>query len=202
MSIIKTHDTILFKKQGGYEITLHPLTDEYFPYLCKWNADVDVLYWCEADDVIEPYPAEMVQQIYGGVSQNAHCFIIEVNGTFIGECWLQKMNLPKVMKLYNADTDVRRIDMSIGEKEYWGKGIGTIIVKMLIDFAFLTEKVDFLHCISEDYNIRSRRVWEKNGFTNILTEPITNSSKAKSELHWQLKRDDYLGAQKDTQFKI
>ena len=50
-------------------------------------------------------------------------FLIEVNNVPIGECWLQKMNLPDALSMYDATTDVRRIDMSVGEKQYWNQGI-------------------------------------------------------------------------------
>ena len=97
---------------------LCPLSDEHLPYLYKWNSDSEVLYWTEGED-IESYPPEIVHQIYGGISQNNLCFALKVNDEIIGECWLQKMNLPDVKKMYADDADVRRIDMSIGEKSYW-----------------------------------------------------------------------------------
>ena len=122
MSIIKTHDITLHGGNDTYKIILHPLSDEHLPYLYKWNSDPEVLYWVEGDDV-ESYSPEVVRQIYGGISQNSLCFLIEVNGEMIGECWLEKMNLPHVKALYAENADVRRIDMSIGEKSYWGKGI-------------------------------------------------------------------------------
>ncbi|MBR6556843.1 MAG: GNAT family N-acetyltransferase, partial [Clostridia bacterium] len=125
MSIIKTHDITLYGGNDTYKIILHPLSDEHLPYLYKWNSDAEVLYWSEGEDV-ESYSPEVVRQIYGGISQNSLCFMIEVNGENIGECWLQKMNLPNISALYPENTDVRRIDMSIGEKTYWGKGIGTL----------------------------------------------------------------------------
>lgn len=132
-------------------ILLRPLSDEYLPYVYKWNSDSEVLYWSEGEDV-KSYPPEVVQQIYGGISQNNLCFVIEVNSEIIGECWLQKMNLPDVQKMYADNIDVRRIDMLIGEKSYWGRGIGTLFVGMLAEYAFCVEKVDVLHCFCEDYN--------------------------------------------------
>ncbi len=118
--------------------------------------------------------------------------MIEVNGRAIGECWLQKMNLPQVKRMYADDADVRRIDMSIGEKSYWGKGIGTLFVGMLVKYAFEREQVDVLHCLSEDYNIRSKRVWEKNGFSLILTEEIPQPQKGKFQYHWRLTKEEYF----------
>ena len=190
MSIIKTHDITLYGGNDTYKIIFHPLSDEHLPYLYKWNSDAEVLFWVEGDDV-ESYSPEVVRQIYGGISQNSLCFMIEVNGENIGECWLQKMNLPNISALYPENTDVRRIDMSIGEKTYWGKGIGTLFIGMLVKHAFECEQVDVLHCFCEDYNIRSRRVWEKNGFTLVLTEEIPQPSKGKMQYHWQLTKDEY-----------
>ena len=82
MSIIKTHDITLY---GGCkdDIVLRPLSDEHLPYLYKWNADPEVLYWSEigTENPKLSYGRETVQQIYGGVSQsqNAFCFLIEAN---------------------------------------------------------------------------------------------------------------------------
>lgn len=193
MSIIRTHDITLLGGNDQYEIVLRPLTDEHLPYLYKWASDPEVLYWTEGEDV-ESYTPDDVHGIWGWISQNNHCFIIEVNGEMIGECWLQKMNLPDVIAMYPEGTDIRRIDMSIGEKAFWGKGIGTLFVGMLKQFAFENEGVDVLHCFCEDYNIRSRRVWEKNGFTLILTEDIPQPHKGKLQYHWRLTKDEYFAS--------
>ena len=190
MSIIRKHDIILCGENEEYKIGLYPLSDEHLPYLYKWNSDPEVLFWTEGED-IEGYSPEVVHQIYGGISQDNLCFAIKVNGETIGECWLQKMNLPGVIKMYAADADVRRIDMSIGEKAYWGHGIGTLFIGMLVKYAFEYEHVDVLHCFCEDYNIRSRRVWEKNGFQLVLTEEIPQPHKGKLQFHWRLTKDEY-----------
>lgn len=194
MSIIKTHDITLIGGNEQYKIILRPLSDEHLSYLYKWNSDPGVLYWTEGEDV-ECYMPDVVHQIYGGISQNNFCFVVEVNDKIIGECWLQKMNLPEVKKMYAADTDVRRIDMSIGEKSYWGKGIGTLFIGMLVKYAFECEHVDVLHCFCEDYNIRSKRVWEKNGFQLILTEEIPQPHKGKLQYHWRLTKDEFFRRQ-------
>lgn len=193
MSIIKTHDVTLYGG-GKDDIILRPLSDEHLPYLYKWNADPEVLYWTEGgtNNAELTYDEEAVRQIFGGVSQNAHCFLIEVNGVPVGECWLQKMNLPEVSAMYAPSLDVRRIDMCIGEKEYWGRGIGAQLIGMLIDFAFNGELVDALHCFCEDYNIRSMRVWEKNGFARVLSEPLPQPQKGKFQFHYRLTRPEYI----------
>lgn len=190
MPIIKSHDITLY---GGneYDIVLRPLSDEHLPLLYKWNSDLEVLYWTEGDDVTEPYGEDTVHDIYGGVSQNAFCFLVEANGIPVGECWLQKMNMPDVIAMYPAGTDIRRIDMSIGEKDYWNKGIGTMLVRMLVDFAFNGEHADVLHCFCDEYNIRSQRVWEKNGFLLVQKVKHKNCKKSEYEYQYALTKQQY-----------
>lgn len=193
MGIIKSHDVFLTGSAGGIRLTLRPLTDEHLPHLYRWCADPEVLYWTEggAEDEALSYGEQVVHAIYGGVSENARCFLVEADGAPIGECWLQKMNLPHIRDMYPVNTDVRRIDMSIGEKEYWGKGIGTQMVKMLVQFAFEREQADVLHCLCEDYNIRSCRVWEKNGFSLVQMDALPQPQKGKYQYHYRLTKQEY-----------
>ena len=193
MSIIKTHDITLYGSAGEYDIILRPLCDDHLPLLHKWNADPEILYWTEGgEDIVRSYDADTVQAIFGGVSQNALCFLIEVNGESVGECWLQKMNLTALKLMYPESVDVRRIDMSIGEKAYWNKGIGTALIRMFVDYAFNGEYIDILHCFNEDYNPRARRVWEKNGFTLILSEELPQLQKGKLQHHYRLTRQENI----------
>ena len=90
--------------------------------------------------------------------------MIELYGRPIGDCWLQKMNLERVKRRFPG-LDVRRIDLTIGQKEWWGKGWGTRIIGLLSRFAFEECGVDILYEPEiADYNPRSRRAFEKNGF--------------------------------------
>ena len=97
------------------------MTEEDWNLLLKWNNDPEVLYFSEVDDVASRTLDE-VQQIYRCVSQNAFCFIIKVDDQDIGTCWLQQMNLDRILKRY-PDCDCRRIDIEIGEKNIGVKGM-------------------------------------------------------------------------------
>lgn len=192
MSIIKTHNITLYGGTDDIDIVLRPLCDEHFPLLYKWNADPEVLYWTEGGkDIVRSYDANTVHRIYGGVSQNAHCFLIEVDGMPIGECWLQRMNLPDITAMYPG-LDVRRIDMMIGEKTYWNRGIGTAFIGMLVDFAFCNQHADVLHCFCEDYNRRSQRMWQKHGFTLVRTDDLPQPQKGKTQFHYALTRAEFI----------
>ena len=162
MSIMKTHDITLYGGTGEYNIILRPLGDEHLPLLYKWNADPEVVFWSDTGNA-DTFSEDDVRGIYESVSQNAFCFIAEVNEVPIGDFWLQRMNLTEITDKYPG-LDVRRIEATIGEKALWGKGIGTAVLGMLIDFAFNGENVDLLYCFAADYNVRSQKTLLKQGF--------------------------------------
>ena len=45
------------------------------------------------------------------------------------------MNLQRILDQF-PDKDCRRIDLMIGEKQLWGRGIGTEVIRMLTEFGF------------------------------------------------------------------
>jgi len=191
IGIIKGHDVELHGALRGHTITLRPLCDDDFPLLYKWNTDPEVLYWSEGPDADpDDNDDEAVQAIYRQTSNAGYCFIIEVDGVAIGECLLCKMNVDYIVEKYPASTDIRRIDILIGEKSYWNMGIGSVAVQMLVNLAFNKEKADIIYGITGDYNKRSGRVFQKNGFHLFLECPTNNDPKKDStEYHYRLTRD-------------
>ncbi len=77
------------------------------------------------------------------------------------------------VKLEPIDWQQKRaiFGIMIGNKKYWGKGIGTEATKLILDYAF--QKLGLneveLGVISE--NIRARKTFEKAGFKAIRFEP-------------------------------
>ena len=191
MSIIKTHDITLYGSTGEYDIVLRPLCDEHLPLLYKWNADPEVVYWSDTGNSIV-FSEESIRGMYGNVSKNALCFLVEVNGNPIGDFWLQKMNIPEVSEKYPG-LDVRRIEATIGEKILWGQGIGTAVLGLLIDFAFCGEHADVLYCFAADYNVRSQKTLLKHGFQFCGEEDADeNSLRAMKEYHYNLTRQAFI----------
>ena len=142
---------------------LRPMTDADWDILLRWNQDPDVLYYADGTEVTA-YTLDEIKRIYGGISQAAFCFIAELDGQPIAEAWLQAMNLSRIIEAHPR-CDCRRIDLSIGEKQYWNKGLGTEIIRALVDFGFAEEKADFIFaCDIADYNPRSRAAFAKVGF--------------------------------------
>ena len=162
----------------GEKVILRPMTENDWAILFKWNNDPEILYFNEGDN-ISSYTLEEVQQIYRSVSQNAFCFIIEYHHKPVGECWLQQMNLERILKKY-PDRECRRIDLMIGEKSLWGTGFGTDTISVLTQFGFGNEQADYIFgCDIADYNRRSLRAFEKNGYQICakIQQPIGEKAK-------------------------
>ncbi|MEA4823871.1 MAG: GNAT family N-acetyltransferase [Clostridiaceae bacterium] len=188
MSVIKMHDVTLY---GGNQddIVLRPLSEDDIPVLYRLNNDPDIPRW--RDDRVEPYDIKTAKDIYSSVSQNAFCFIIEVNQIPIGECRLQKINIADIVAIYDQGTDVRRINLMIVDKSNRGHGYGTQVVGMLLDFAFTGEHTDVLYCICDDYNIRSNRILMKYGFSLVFQKAGKGESEH-FENHYCLTRQGYI----------
>ncbi|MBV7327501.1 GNAT family N-acetyltransferase [Chloroflexi bacterium TSY] len=158
-SRLAPHNTILH----GKEIVLRPMTEDDWEILLKWNSDPEILYFAEGADA-ESYSLDEIQQIYRGVPQHAYCFIIEREGIAVGDCWLQEMNLERILRKY-PEKNSYRIDLIIGEKTLWGCGIGSEVIQLLTNFAFTMQNADFVFgCDIADHNQASQRIFEKNGY--------------------------------------
>ena len=67
---------------------------------------------------------------------------------------------------YNIDT-IRReaeIGITIGERDYWGKGYGTDAVKTLVRVIFRATGFRRIYLKTLDWNVRAQRSFEKAGF--------------------------------------
>ena len=146
----------------GEQVVLRPMTENDWDILARWNSDPEILYFSEGADV-ESYDLEEVQGIYRGVSQTAFCFIIEFNGQPIGKCWLQRMNIERLLEKYPGK-DCRRIDLMIGEKRLWGQGLGTDTIRTLTRFGLEEEGADMIFGLVGDYNLRSVGAFKRAGY--------------------------------------
>ncbi|MCL2522743.1 MAG: GNAT family N-acetyltransferase [Erysipelotrichales bacterium] len=192
-NVIKKHNITLHGTLRDHNIILRPLSDNDLPLLYKWNRDPEVIYWNEGSNAnAANNDDENVQSIYKETSNAGYCFIIEFDGMAIGECLLCKMSVSYILEIYPVSADVRRIDILIGEKTFWNIGIGSVIVQMLVNFAFNYEKADIIYGITGDHNKRSARVFQKNGFHLFLECSTNNNPKEDGlELHYRLIRDEY-----------
>jgi RimJ/RimL family protein N-acetyltransferase len=183
---LRAHDITL----AGERVVLRPMTERDWPLVEAINNDPEVGYFTEEDDW-HPYTLERLQTIYRAISRQALMFVIEHQGRSVGECWLQRMNVPRILEEFRSQ-DVRRIDLAIGVKHLWGQGLGSEAIRLLVSLAFEREGVDALVCFCGGHNPRSRRAFEKAGFAVLRTVP--GNAKTGVGYDLLLTRADYEGA--------
>ena len=175
----------------GERVVLRPMTENDWDILLAWNQDPEVLHFSEGGDV-SSYSLDDIQEIYRGTSQAAFCFIIEIKGEPIGECWLQRMNIERILKQY-PDEDCRRIDLMIGGKDLWGQGYGTDTIQTLTRFGFERERADrILGWEIADYNIRSLRAFQKAGYSTCAKIEHPPGGKARYGQDVVMTREQYM----------
>lgn len=190
MERLREHDVTL----RGERLVLRPMTERDWDIVQRWESDPEVLYYFDSGWV-DSRDLEDTQMIYRGISQAAFIFIAELDSCPIGVCWLQRMNLRRIIDRFPG-RDLRRIDLAIGEKTLWGQGLGTEMIRMLTQFGFETERCDAIFgCGIGDYNPRSRRAFEHVGYTVFCENPQPEGSKAKVEYDLMLTRKSYLRVQ-------
>lgn len=171
-STLRTHTITL----SDGPIALRPLTEADWGILMRWCDDPEVLFYAEGDGVASRSLGE-VQAIYRQVSQSAWCFVVERDGAPVGDCWLQAMNLERLRSRFPG-LDCRRIDLELA-RECWGQGVGGACVRLLTAFAFGDEGADAVFgCDVADYNARSRRLFEREGFSVCGTTAQPPGAKA------------------------
>lgn len=103
------------------------------------------------------------QMILSTFIENDDNFAICLKDTnkVIGSIGIIKYNDQDLIEL----TNYRGLEIGfVLSKQYWGKGIMVEAVKLIIDFLFNEENIDFIVCTYYNSNNQSKRVQEKCGF--------------------------------------
>lgn len=114
----------------GEKVMLRAMRLDDLERLCAFNNEVEVELSGGGDP---PYPQSLERlqaEFRAKASQGGRDgagFAIEADGKFIGQC-----------ALFNFDTTSRTcaLGITIGDKDYWGKGFGRDAVKVLLGYAF------------------------------------------------------------------
>jgi RimJ/RimL family protein N-acetyltransferase len=67
---------------------------------------------------------------------------------------------------YNVDYQKREaeIGVTIGLREYWGRGYGTDLIRTFVTYIFVSLNLDRVYLKTLDWNQRAQRCFEKAGF--------------------------------------
>src|SRR3990172_8171003 len=86
---------------------------------------------------------------------------------------------------YNVDYQRgdAEIGITIGVREYWGRGFGTDLMRAFIGFLFETTRLDRIYLKTLDWNQRAQRCFEKAGFRRYGSSRRGDYSFVLMEIH-------------------
>src|SRR5215208_3571241 len=114
----------------GEKVVLRALSRADLPRIWQFNNDLEVELAGGGDPPMPQSPerlqAQFDQDAAKGGRDNAN-FVIEADGLVIGHCGLFNF----------SETDrTCELGITIGDKDFWGRGYGRDAVRVLVDYAF------------------------------------------------------------------
>ncbi|QYE99706.1 GNAT family N-acetyltransferase [Paraclostridium sordellii] len=145
-------------------LRLVTLSKENWDIGLKWYQDKDVLYNSEGvQDKV--YDLETIYRMYSRLDELGELYFIEImdDGVYkiIGDVTLSEENMPIV----------------IGDKKYWGLGIGKKVILKLLDRAKELGYKSITIPEIYDYNNRSKRLFKSVGFKEFKMNKESKSYK-------------------------
>ena len=83
--------------------------------------------------------------------------------------------------------------ITIGEKDFWGKGIADEVVELLLEYAFIELGLEKVYLHTFKYNKRAGRVYERNGFTQegVFRKHIWKKGELRDIVYYSILKDEW-----------
>ena len=144
-------------KLTGKNIILRPLSLRDAVHFYQWLNDREVTQFLEMYDKTPPtLKQERDYIIKKKRSNDAIQFSINTTeGVHIGTIALDKIDALHKRALFG---------IFIGNKRYWGQGLGTQATKMILEYGFGKLRLNRIYLAVHAYNIRGLKAYKKAGF--------------------------------------
>lgn len=160
---------------------------EDYTLMSKWLTDPNVLQYYEGRDnpfnidrIIAKYKPRILD------NSNITSCIIQYNNMDIGYIQYYQLTSEEYLEFgYDIQEIVFGIDLFIGEVEYWNKGIGCKVLKLLIKMLEREKKANRIAIVPQTWNVRAIKCYEKCGLTKVRLLK-------KHELHEREYKDSWL----------
>lgn len=172
-------------------IKLRKMTMEDVERYHSWRNDVDVMM--STNPSLDLYTLPETKAFVEGVilnSNSSKSYIIQdkANEKAIG-----------IMSLINMDQKNRNAEciIDIGEKDYWGKGIGKEALKLLLDYAFLEMNLHRVSLRVFSFNEGAIHLYNKMGFKQegVSRQALFRNGKWHDIIHMGILEHEYLTMQ-------
>jgi len=175
----------------GRRVYLRPFSRDDLPYIQKWSNDAELRRLIgEVVPMSRAETEKWYRELLGDKDRIWFAIALKRGGRVIGEAGLLRMFRPW------RNTDMTII---IGEKDAWGKGYGTEVGHLLLDYAF--GQLGF-HRISigvVGFNKRALKFWESLGFKKegVERDEYCYDNEYSDGVMMSILEDEYKKAPKD-----
>jgi aminoglycoside 6'-N-acetyltransferase len=145
------------------KLTVRKLENGDNAQLAKWLSDPSVLEFYEGRD--NPFDLNKVNEVFYPPEDKEVKCMVEYDGKSIG--YIQFYEAAEEMKKEYGYLNeiVYGTDQFIGEKDYWNKGIGTLLVTSMVEYLTEYKMADRIVMDPQTRNTRAVKCYEKCGFT-------------------------------------
>jgi len=142
----------------GERVILRSIMRADLPDLCEFNNDLEVELLGGGDPPIPQSYARLEAQYDQDASRGGHDgarFAIEADGKCIGQCGLFD---------FNETARTCELGITIGNRDYWGRGYGRETINLLLDYAFRIRNYRRVWLTVNGTNQRAYRAYRACGF--------------------------------------
>ena len=142
----------------GSKVGLGPFTFEHFGLFLKAIQDPEIsVYGSNTFDVFAPIPD--MEDYKRRLKDESRFAIFELeNLSYIGQCGLRSPD-------YRSGTGT--LGITIGRKEFWGKGYGTEAVRLVVDYGFRFMNLQNVMLRTASFNERGQGAYKRAGFKEM-----------------------------------
>ncbi|TGA95795.1 GNAT family N-acetyltransferase [Sporolactobacillus shoreae] len=140
-----------------------------FFLLFKWLNNKKLLSFIEGPS--SKFTKEQIIKKYGPRAKGEHYVtpcIIEFNSLAIGYLQFYPLQEAEILE-YGVKADKKQfgLDLFIGETNYWHQGIGTTVLKLMIQYLFTKQGAVDIYVDPQTWNTRAIKSYQKCGFKKL-----------------------------------
>lgn len=159
---------------------------EDIPTMARWLSDPRVLAYYEGRD--NPHDEAKVQDVFfARKEENEAACLFSYEGKPLGYVQFYPVPPEELSALgYDAAEAVYGMDQFIGEPEYWNRGIGSLMIRVVVRYLFTECGATRVIMDPVVENERAIRAYEKCGFRRVRIMPEKEWSEGRLHDCWHM----------------
>jgi [ribosomal protein S5]-alanine N-acetyltransferase len=172
-------------KSNNLIIRPFKLFDVYKSNYFKWLADEEVTKYILRNELGKNFNKEIIITYLKKILSSKQDIFFSV---FFKKKMIGTLKISKI----NKNKKSAEIGIMIGEKKYWNRGFGKILIKYLIVYCFEKMSLKKIYCGTLKKNIGMKKVFIDLGFKIVDNLKIKFENKNYASFKFELKRVDFI----------